>query len=145
MWWGNNSCLPTGPLLCCRCQRKSAAERGCTIAGVVPARALGSVKLGQWAGLGMARGYRYTSARQPEPGHAAPGCYYFAVSIGGLIRAEIHPPLLASPACCIDLGSLGQCGMWPYKQQCGCCMGHKQEEGELAYTTLLLFFKLDSV
>lgn len=102
LWRGNNSCLPTGPLLCRWCQRKSAAKQGCTIASVVPARALGSVTLGQQAGLSVARGYQYTLARQHEPGHAAPGCYYFAVSTGELIHAETHPPLLPSPPCRIN-------------------------------------------
>lgn len=99
LWQGNNSCLPTGLLLCCWCQRKSAAELGCTIASVVPARALGSVKLVQRAGLGMAHEYQHILVRQPDPSHTASGCYYFAVSMRGLIGAEIR----------ISLGSLSKC------------------------------------
>lgn len=92
LWQGNNARLPTGPLLCCWCQRKSVAEQGCTIASVVPARPLGSMELGQQAGLSMACGYQWTLVRQPEPGHAATGCYYFAVRIRGMIHADTPPP-----------------------------------------------------
>lgn len=56
LWQGNNSRLPTGPLLCCWCQRTSVAEQDCTIASVVPARAFGSMELGQQAGLSMVCG-----------------------------------------------------------------------------------------
>lgn len=54
------------------------------------------------------------------------------------------PCLLPLPVASVR-GSLGQCGVWLYRQWYGCCVGHKQEEGEMAYTTLLLFFKLDSM
>lgn len=66
---------------------------------MVPARALGSVKLVQRAGLDMAHEYQHILVRQPDPSHTASGCYYFAVSMRGLIGAEIR----------ISLGSLSKC------------------------------------
>lgn len=104
---GNNSCLPTGLLLCCWCQRKSAAEQDCTIAGVVPARALGSVKPAQQAGLSTAHGHWYTSVRQPEHSHPAPGLHYFAVVFG-----DWSMPKYTLPTCFPTLLHQFK-GLWP--------------------------------